>query len=264
MRGVRNHSWIKAGAVAAAVLGVAVVPIAIDASSGDRDDSGGSSISSAPGAEPSEPSAVTTPSPVGDGMEIDGVPVEAPGEATEIPVGDVAPQDEVGDAERAVALGTERSQSGAVAAFTSYATWVLGSPAAGEDPEQAVELIADPEMSFGDKQTFINREWGASDSYQPSLGGYRVLAYSGDAEEPDSVMIEMVGPLTTVSGTRWVVVGGVVNWTQGAWRVFSLGPRELDQQPSSGEQSAEQMNAADQAAVFDGLGWKLFAGPSQD
>src|SRR5215213_8007512 len=59
---------------------------------------------------------------------------EAISEPTELGEGAAAADDVAADATTAIEPAGDRSPAGAVEAFASYATWVIASPAAAEDP----------------------------------------------------------------------------------------------------------------------------------
>jgi hypothetical protein len=164
--------------------------------------------------------------------------------------------DGVGELRAEVAPITDPSTEGAVTAFAMLATWVLVSPAARAEPQLAAKDVTADAADPATVATLTNMERTDDDDFRPDLGAYRVLGVSGDSVAPEAVMVEIVGPLTTASGTRWVVIGGVVTWTGSEWKVFSLAPRELAQQPAASRSLRERAASPE---WLDGLGWRTFA-----
>lgn len=229
-------------------VGVAVVPIA---------DRTGLLTEAEPGATPSQsPDAGPRPSqPV---PTTTGEPVVAPGAAGVAP-GPVVADPSVAELHGPVSRGTDPSRDGAVAAFTSYSVWLLTSPAAAADPAGALEVVGQGLLNPTLMQPFVDLDRDASDAFEVERGAYRVPGYSGPEEAPDQVMVEVLAPLTLDGSTRWAVVGGVVQWTDGGWSLQNIGPREVPQ-PSSGPSVAD-FSEDDVAATLDGLGWATFSRP---
>lgn len=185
-------------------------------------------------------------------------PVQAPGPDEEVQTGNVVPEPSAADARTPLQPATDRTKDGAVAAFTSLATWFLASPAAREEPAQAVEE-AGALLNAVDAQQLVQMVRSDRDAFAAEKGGYRVLGHDGNEDTPGQVMVEVVAPLTTKSGTRWVIVGGIVSWHDGQWHLASISPTELESQPRAASADAGAMSVEDQSQVFPGLGWQLFA-----
>ena len=171
--------------------------------------------------------------------------------------GEAAADDAAADATTEIETDATRTQAGAVEAFVSYATWVIASPAAAEDPSQTSEALggllnpADAAMVEA-----IDRAGGLD--YRPSLGAYRVVGISGQANAPDAVMLEVVAPMTVQAETVWSKIGGVMTWQGGQWLPTSMRPTEIPQ-PNTPSLPVGDMSEPDRDIVLDGLGWELFS-----
>lgn len=157
-------------------------------------------------------------------------------------------------------LGAIRTAEGAVAAFTSYASWLVGSSAAAEDPTNAVKAVGGPLLNATDARLLADMQRAPGDGFRASQGVYRILGHAGSQAAPTEVMVEVTAPLTVSGKTRWSTVGGVVGWTDGGWRLTSIKPVEVTQ-PDSSVSDARSMAANDRAKTFKGLGWRAFAQP---
>lgn len=185
-----------------------------------------------------------------------GDPVEAPGSATEISAGNVVPDMSVGDLKSEVELGENRTQSGAVAAFTSYSVWLIGSPAAQAEPESAAQVVGDGVINPADARLIAGIQRSPSDGFEADKGAYRVIGFSGTADKPNEVMVEVAAPLSIDGKTRWAVVGGVVDWTSEGWKVRSIRPREIPQ-PTSPD--VDSFTSKERDKTLEGLSWQSFA-----
>ncbi|MCX6406616.1 MAG: hypothetical protein NTV28_06840 [Propionibacteriales bacterium] len=177
-------------------------------------------------------------------------------EGRELETGDVDVDRQVEEAQE-IALGKVHSQKGAVAAFSSYAVWIVGSSSAQTDPQLVPEQIGQGEMNPADAQLLAGMQRSPSDRFDAEAGVYRVLGHAGDEGAPDQVMVEVAAPLTMAGRSRWAVIGGVVRWSDEGWVVASIQPRDLEQ-PESATASASELDAADRARTLEGLGWQLF------
>lgn len=156
-----------------------------------------------------------------------------------------------------VGRGSTRSLDGAATAFSTYAVWVVGSPAARKDPDLVAEAVGGDVINSADAQLLAGIQRSAGDTFAAEDGAYRVIGHSGSAERPDQVMVEVAAPLTMQDKTRWAVVGGVVQWTSEGWTVASIRPREIPQ--PSGADQASDLSTKERAKTLAGLGWQLFA-----
>ncbi len=188
-----------------------------------------------------------------------GAAATSPG-AAELQEGVVEADEAVAELNTQVALGDDRSKSGAVASFTAYAQWLLSSPAAAAEPQAAVESVASDVIDPATARQLVDMERIAGDGFDVPSGAYRVLASAGDEDAPEQLMLEIAAPLTVAGQTRWAVVGGVVKWESGAWHLVSMAPREIPQ--PDGKSNVNQFNEAERASTLEGLGW--FAFPGQD
>lgn len=184
-----------------------------------------------------------------------GEPAEAPGSAGLLD-GVVEADPDVAELDSEVAKGTQRTKNGAVAAFTSYSVWLIASPAAASDPSAALEALGGDVLNPTDARQLTDLDRSGSNGFDVAKGAYRVVAHSGDETSPDQVMVEIAAPLTIDGATRWAVVGGVVQWVEGAWELSSIAPREVPQ-PTSGP-SVSDFSDADRNLTLAGLGWATF------
>ena len=183
--------------------------------------------------------------------------VDAPG-AAEFDTGNVRANDAAADLRGPLAFGTDQSRAGAVAAFTSTATWLLASPAARNEPTLAVTGPTGSKLNVADAQGLIGMVRSPEDDFTPSRGVYRILGHSGDAASPDQVMVEVAAPARFGDNTRWLIIGGVVTWSEGRWNLASIAPQEVPQPPPT-ISHARQMSPSQQSQTFPGLGWQYFA-----
>lgn len=191
-------------------------------------------------------------------------PVPAPGGEAELESGAVVADESVANLEGEVSLGTIRSLEGGVAAFTSYATWLVASPASRNEPDQAIGVVASEGMDPADRQMLRGMARDKELTLRPSAGAYRVLGHSGEADNPLAVMTEFIAPLTYGGATRWVVVGGVVSWTPEGWLLDSIRPRQVKQptvpaQVSGRAATRAAVQAAGDGAGLPGVGWRTYA-----
>lgn len=182
---------------------------------------------------------------------------ETPGEAP-LEEGAVVANEAAGELEVPIDLGSTRTLDGAVAAFSSYAAWLVGSPAAAEEPELASEVVGGKLINAADARLLAGMQRSEGDAFDLASGAYRVLGHAGDESRPDEVLVEVAGPLTIAGATRWAVIGGSIAWTDEGWQLVSIVPREVPQ-PSAADKSAESLSKTERISVLDGLGWHLFA-----
>lgn len=208
----------------------------------------------------------------------DGAHAATPGAATAAPAtpapppptsgaaalrqGRVAANDAVGRLTAEVSPGTVRTSDGAVAAFTAYATWLIGSPAAHDDPVAALRAVGSTLLNPVDARQVTEMSRKPGDGFAASAGAYRVLGRSGDAAEPAEVMVEVTAPLTVNGRTRWSTVGGVVAWTADGWQLVSIRPVDVPQ-PKPGRSDIRAFTPAERSKTFAGLGWQAFALPAE-
>ena len=247
MRNTSRRQAIVASSalVVAIVVGSAYISSRAASGPSDRNDNTARTVRPTPPPNSSKPPAVPTPV------------VTAPGQSQVIEPGNVILDEDVADLTTALEPATTRSLDGAAAAFTSFATWLIASPAAKAEPSLAVEEVGGESMlDFASAQMLTNMSRAPSDDFQPELGAYRILGHSASETRPEGVMVEVVAPLTTGDkSTRWVIVGGVVRWTAGEWTLGSISPRELKTQP----RGVESLTSPDaDTSWLDGLGWKTF------
>lgn len=157
-------------------------------------------------------------------------------------------------------LGKVRTADGAAAAFTMYASWLVGSPAAAQDPTNAVKAVGGTLLNSTDARLLAGMQRSPGDGFAASRGAYRIMGYAGTPESPVEVMIEVTAPLTVAGSTRWSTVGGVVTWTKAGWQLTSIRPVEVPQ-PASDVVDVRRLQAADRAKTLKGVGWRAFAQP---
>jgi hypothetical protein len=189
------------------------------------------------------PEAAMTPSAVPPASATPSVlPSEVPAPPVEAPPrrGDASVDESAGDARGAIAPGTTRTQAGAVSAFATCAVWLIGSPAAKNEPALAAQAVGGDLINSADAQLIAGMQRHPGDSFAAQDGRYRILGLSGDQALPDQVMVEVEAPLTMGGRTRRAVVGGVITWTPAGWMVSSMTPREV-------------------SPTLPGLGWQRFA-----
>ena len=155
----------------------------------------------------------------------------------------------------------ERVQTadGAVAAFISYTTWLLGSKAAAAEPTLAMDAVTDAAFpSLNREQVRLALSVGRA-TLDPTNGGYRVLGFSGPPEQPDQVMVEALGHLTSAKSSRWMIYGGTVIWSKGGWRLggFLPNPQAEAELGSAAQRNTSSAKAAT-APTPPGLGWTRF------
>lgn len=184
---------------------------------------------------------------------------EAPG-AAPLQEGTVEAEPAAGNLEGEVDLGQVHTRNGAVAAFSSYSMWLVGSPAAAAEPEQAASVVGSELINPADARLLAGMNRQEGDSFAAENGAYRIIGHAGDEAAPSQVMLEIAAPLTVGGKTRWSIVGGVVKWTSSGWQLLSIQPREVPQ-PSRTATDAESFSQDERSSVLDGLGWKLFTSP---
>jgi hypothetical protein len=180
---------------------------------------------------------------------------DGPGGA-EINEGAVSLDPTAGTLSGQLAKGTDHSKNGAVAAFSSYSAWLIGSPAAASDPQGAVAALGADVLNPATAQQLASIDRSAPNTFNAEHGAYRVLAHAGDESTPDEVMVEVAGQLTIAGATRWVVVGGVVKWSSDGWQLVSIAPREVPQ--PSGKADVEDFTQVERDGTLEGLGWFTF------
>lgn len=146
-------------------------------------------------------------------------------------------------------------------AFTAYAEYLVGAPAASADSSGALAALAAPAMNVADAAQLRAMAKSPTNRFEASLGAYRILGWSGEEASPQEVMIEVGAPLSVGSNSRWAVIGGVVSWIDGGWSLTSMRPREVAQPTTTKQKSkVSSMTAAERNRVFEGPGWQSFAG----
>lgn len=235
--------WSRVGtllAVCAAVVAIAIV----SATLGGRSAGGGSQPAATVASE--EPSA--SPSVAGE---------EPLSEEKPLDEGEAAADDAAAEATTEIVSEAGRTQTGAVEAFVTYTTWVIASPAAEEDPTQTSEALGG-ELNSADAAMVESIERSGGLDYEPSVGAYRVLGFSGNENAPDAVMLEVVAPMTVQGEILWKKIGGVMSWQHGQWLPTSLRPTEIEQ-PSAPTLAIAEMSEDDRSLLLEGLGWELFS-----
>lgn len=174
-----------------------------------------------------------------------------------IPVGAVAIDPSIADLAAEPAIEADRTLDGGVKAFVESALWVLASPAAEADPMNAPAAVSDV-IGTTDAEILGRFDRTGGVDFLPLDGAYRVLGHSGDEARPEAVMVEVAAPLTVASSTRWLIVGGVISWTDDGWQISSIRPTETGQ-PTSGATHLGEFTDEDRLAVLTGLGWTAFA-----
>lgn len=175
----------------------------------------------------------------------------------DIPVGAVAIDPSIADLAAEPAIEADQTVDGGVKAFVESALWVLASPAAEADPMNAATAISDV-IGTTDAEILGRFDRTGGVEFLPLNGAYRMLGHSGDAARPQAVMVEVAAPLTTASTARWLIVGGVISWTDRGWQISSIRPTETGQ-PTSGATHLGEFTDEDRLAVLTGLGWTAFA-----
>lgn len=160
-----------------------------------------------------------------------------------------------------VPLSRDQTMEGAIAAFADYAAWLLSSPAAKAEPQRAGEAVGRGQLNTAHAHQVAMMGRSESDAFRPELGVFRGLGHSGDATVPDSVMVEVLAPLTMGDTTRWAVVGGVISWTDEGWVLTSIEPH-APQDPRLVEQNESETVVETllvEGHLPDGIGWQRFA-----
>ncbi len=80
---------------------------------------------------------------------------------------------------------------------------------------------------------------------------------SGTDDDLQAVMVESIAPMTHAGASRYLAVGGVVEWTgDDGWRLAGMQPRQLDGAPSP----SDTLTPEQEAGLYAGLGWSRYAG----
>lgn len=175
----------------------------------------------------------------------------------DIPVGAVSIDQSIADLAAEPAIEADQTVDGGVKAFVESAMWVLASPAAEADPTNAPAAVSDV-IGTTDAEILGRFDRTGGVDFLPLDGAYRMLGHSGDEARPEAVMVEVAAPLTVASSTRWLIVGGVISWTENGWQISSIRPTETGQ-PTSGATHLGEFTDKDRLAVLTGLGWTAFA-----
>jgi hypothetical protein len=187
---------------------------------------------------------------------------EAISEPSELGEGAAGADDAAADATTAIEPAGDRGPAGAVEAFASYATWVIASPAAAEDPLNTSEALGGA-LNSADAAMIEAIDHSSDLDFVPSKGAYRVLGHSGDERAPDQVMVELVAPMTVDGRTMWSKIGGVVAWQDGRWLPTSMRPGEVEQ-PADPSMVLVDMSETERDHLLEGLGWQLFSNADSD
>lgn len=265
---VGRRALITGLAVATTVAGGAAVGAKVflptDTSTSTPLDGSRPTASRPTASQPASPQPARTLPPAVPQPQVDPeqpVPSPLPAEQP-IVKGPARANDSAGEFTGPIARGTHRGPVGAVEAFVSDATWAIASPAAEHDPDFVSQSLGG-HLNFADASMLdgFGRDGGVG--FVPSSGAYRTLGHSGPRADPDQVMVEVAAQMVLHDSSRWVVIGGVIAWLEGAWHLTGIRPREVDQ-PSGPAQDLPSMSAGNQRKVLDGLGWRFFAnGPAQ-
>ncbi|MFD4328469.1 hypothetical protein ACFWQC_27820 [Nocardioides sp. NPDC058538] len=149
---------------------------------------------------------------------------------------------------------TAKGQDAAVEGFVEAMAWALTSEVSAASPQQVGEALGE-KLNFADATLIegFDRSGGASVAIEE--GAYRVLGYSGSAENPDQVMVEVSVPMTIDGRRNRMIAGGVMVLTSEGWKVASMRPREVKPDETVVDQAdiVEELTAGDQ-----GLGWQRF------
>lgn len=240
----RRHAPVLAALLTALILGAVVL----------LGPGSGGGVSGQPGSSApvsSGSTAAETGAPVSTGSA----------EVADIPAGEAVVDDDVAELTAEPVIGGSRTRDGAVEAFAESATWLIASPAAAEEPSTAAEAVSEV-INDVDAEILSRFDRSGGADFEPLLGAYRVLAHAGPEEAPESVMVEVVAPLTAGGTTRWAIVGGVVTWTPSGWQIESIRPQETGQ-PASPTAAVLEFSDNDRASVLPGVGWQFFANSSQ-
>lgn len=187
---------------------------------------------------------------------------EAISQPKELGEGGAAADDAAADATTAIEPAGDHSPTGAVEAFVSYATWVIASPAAAEDPLNTSEALGGA-LNSADASMIEAIDHSSDLDFAPSKGAYRLLGHSGDETAPDQVMLELVAPMTVDGRTMWSKIGGVVAWQDGRWVPTSMRPGEVPQ-PADPSIALVDMSETERDHLLEGLGWELFSNADAD
>lgn len=190
-------------------------------------------------------------------------PTPPPPLATSAPVkqGTVVADGAAGKLTADIPLGRTHTSDGAVAAFTAYASWLVGSPAAAKQPEQAAAAVGGSLIDATDARLLAGMQRRSGDGFDAGRGAYRVLGHAGDANAPREVMIEVTAPLTVGEKTGWRTIGGVVSWTPQGWQLVSIEPHAVPQ-PAAARSDVRHFTIAERNRTFAGLGWRAFRQPA--
>lgn len=175
----------------------------------------------------------------------------------DITVGSVSIDQSIADLAAEPGIEADQTIDGGVTALVESALWLLASPAAEADPMNAPAAVSDV-IGTTDAEILGRFDRTGGVDFLPLDGAYRVLGHSGDEAAPEAVMVEVAAPLTVASSTRWLIVGGVISWTENGWQISSIRPTETGQ-PTSGATHLGEFTDEDRLAVLTGLGWTAFA-----
>lgn len=187
-------------------------------------------------------------------------PVATPG-AAPLRQGEVVANEEAASLRHEIALGRDRTLPGAVSAFSSYAVWLVASPAAAASPETAAIVVGGTAINPTDARLIADMQRGEDPAFAISRGAYRVLGHAGTEAEPDQVMVEITAPLTLEGATSWRTIGGVVGWTGEGWRVVSIRPQPAEQPRAGSREDVRHFTQRDRNRTLPGLGWRAFRVP---
>ncbi|MCW2857891.1 MAG: hypothetical protein JWR52_3506 [Marmoricola sp.] len=182
---------------------------------------------------------------------------EPPPGSSQVIQGDVIADAAAGALTTDIAPGRTHTPDGAVSAFTAYATWLVGSPAAAAHPGAEGSVVGRTLINPADAGLLAAMHRQSGDRFDAQHGAYRVIAHAGDAAAPDAVMIEVTAPLTLGGKTEWRTIGGVVGWTPDGWQLVSIEPRATAQ-PTITRGDVRAFPADERAHTFDGLGWRTY------
>ena len=259
---VSSTTQMSRGSTIAAMIAacLAVAAVAVFSTAFAESSRGGSP---APGGA-DQPAAAAEPTTSDDTVDHTQGPAD-PADLSEPEVleeGEAAADDEAADATTAIEPTAGRTPAGAVEAFVSYATWVIASPAAAEEPFNSSEALGG-ELNAGDAALVEAIDHTNDLDFEPSKGAYRLLGHSGDGNAPEQVMLEVVAPMTVNGQIKWSKVSGVVVWKDGRWRPTSMQPGEVVQ-PGDPTLALADLPETDRDLLLEGLGWELFSNAGSD
>ncbi len=117
--------------------------------------------------------------------------------------------------------------------------------------------VASDSVNAVDGSLIANTARNGDPLLEPWRGAYRVPGVSGSDDDLQPVMVEIIAPMTYAGASRYLAVGGVVEWTgDDGCRLASMQRRQLDGAPSP----SDTLTPEQEPGLHAGLGWFRYAG----